>query len=74
MIKTLSNCVCKTHKTERFCALVDQNIILCVETLGDGSEQRTCQYFKDCDKNNKCRYSKSNYSPADIIAETSSAN
>ena len=74
MIKTLSGCLNNTHKTERFCALVDHNIMLFVETLSDGSEKKTCQHFKECEKKNKCRYSISNYNQAAAITQINSAN
>ena len=74
MTRTLSCGLCdKIYKTERFCALVDHNVILCVETLSDGSEHKICQDFKECEKKNKCRYSKLNYNQAEM-AVTSPAN
>jgi len=47
---------CKTYKTERFCTLVDHNIILSVEAKSDGSEKKTCQYINSCKKKDQCRY------------------
>ena len=65
MVRTLSCGLCnRTYRTERFCALVDRNIILCIETLSDGSERKMCQEFKECEKKNQCRYAKFNYNQA----------
>jgi len=44
------------YTTVRFCALVDHNIVLSVETRGDGSEQKICQDIHACKKKNQCRY------------------
>ncbi|MCL1859729.1 MAG: hypothetical protein FWF92_10930 [Oscillospiraceae bacterium] len=45
-----------TYKTVRFCALVDHNIILSVETHNDGSEHKICQDISACKKKNQCGY------------------
>jgi len=44
------------YKTVRFCALADHNIILSVETRGDGSEEKICQDINACKNKRKCRY------------------
>ena len=56
MIQAFLNNPCKTYRTERFCAFVDHNIVLSVETNGDGSESKTCHDIHTCKKKNQCRY------------------
>jgi len=51
-----SNNLFNTYKTVRFCALVDHNIVLSVETHNDGSEHKICQDLNACKKKNQCRY------------------
>ena len=57
-----------TYRTVRFCALVDHNIVLSVETRNDGSEHKICQDFNACKKKNQCRYlSKPKYGELNYI-------
>jgi len=56
MLEIFSDNSYKTYKTERFCNLADQNIILSVETCSDGSEKKICQDFNICKNKDKCRY------------------
>jgi len=46
----------KAYKTERFCTLVDHNIIFSVETGSDGSENKTCQSINSCKKKRQCKH------------------
>ena len=48
--------MCKTYRTERFCTLLDRNIVLSVETRGDGSEWKTCQDINICKNKSDCKY------------------
>jgi len=45
-----------TYKTVRFCALVDHNVILSIETQNDGKERKICNDINACKKKNQCRY------------------
>lgn len=56
MLEIFSDNSYKTYKTERFCNLADQNIMLSVETCSDGSEKKVCQDFDICKNKDKCRY------------------
>jgi len=56
MLEIFSDNSYRTYKTERFCNLADQNIMLSVETCSDGSEKKTCQDFNNCKDKDKCRY------------------
>ena len=66
MIYVFTHNPCKTYRTERFCTLVDHNIVLSVETDGDGGESKTCYNIGVCKKKNQCRYL-SRDKPADEI-------
>ena len=45
-----------TYKTERFCTLLDRNIILSVEMHSDGSELKICHDINACKNKEQCRY------------------
>ena len=56
MLEIFSDSSYRTYKTERFCNIADQNVILSVEMCSDGSEKRICQNLNICKNKDKCRY------------------